>query len=224
MPPRGPRSVGRRPTAGSCGRGSTYPPAARGRRHPLEHGGQVAEHIQMILIGLVTDAPDGPPPVRECLTTCCANPAGRTSASWSTGDRLRDDRLVQPGAVPAPRAGLRGRRGRGPGGSSGGWAAEAGSVGGVEIQPRDSAPPGAALSDAAVRARFRLRHRPDIRARRRNLSSRSPTSRASSFPASAPAASTFSASGSPTQRGARRWLSGRCCTGVDTAAIAPAAA
>jgi hypothetical protein len=41
---------------------------------PLEHGGQVAEHIQMILTGLVNDATDGAPPVRDCLSTCCTNP------------------------------------------------------------------------------------------------------------------------------------------------------
>ena len=73
---------------------------------PLEHGGQVAEHIQMILIGLVTDArtvhhPCGTAPRRAVRTR-----TGRTSGSWSTcRRRLRHDRLVQPGPVPAARPG-----------------------------------------------------------------------------------------------------------------------
>jgi hypothetical protein len=41
---------------------------------PLTHGGQVAEHIQMVLTGLVTSAPGSPPTVRACEATCCTNP------------------------------------------------------------------------------------------------------------------------------------------------------
>jgi hypothetical protein len=55
---------------------------------PLEYGGQVAEHIQMILTGLVNDAADGSPLVRNCVTTCCTHP---NRASFRTVVDPQDD-------------------------------------------------------------------------------------------------------------------------------------
>lgn len=40
----------------------------------LSYGGQVAEHIQMVLTGLVVSASGSPPPVRGCEASCCSHP------------------------------------------------------------------------------------------------------------------------------------------------------
>jgi hypothetical protein len=110
---------------------------------PLEHGGQVAEHIQMILVGLVTDVPGGPPPVRECLTTCCANPDRadfRLVVDPQTDCDAIDWSNLEPFLPREPGGpGLAGAEA--PAEPPAAAAAAAGSVEGVKIQPRDSAPP-----------------------------------------------------------------------------------
>jgi hypothetical protein len=106
---------------------------------PLEYGGQVAEHIQMILTGLVNDAADGSPPVRNCVTTCCTHPNRadfRTvvdpqencgTIAWSSLAPFLQAEPGGPGLALADAAGAD-------------VPAPAGVPEGVEIQPRGTAP------------------------------------------------------------------------------------